>query len=219
MINIKKRLLAIVSLIEENEKIIDVGCDHGLLDVYLTTQKNCFCKACDINNNIIQRARLNFIKYQVLDKIDLFVGNGFNDLNIEEDRTIILAGMGTSTMLKILEKNKTKKIVCQTNTDLYELRKNVCEMGFYISREVITFYNNRFYVTIEFIRGKKIYSYEDYLLGPELKLKQDDLFKKYVNYLYKKNIKGYNKAKEYNNLKNELSKLIEVLGKYKKSIY
>ena len=40
MIKLSKRLEAISSLIPNNSKIIDVGCDHGLLDIYLYQKKN-----------------------------------------------------------------------------------------------------------------------------------------------------------------------------------
>ena len=35
MINLSKRLEAISSLIPNKSKVIDIGCDHGLLDIYL----------------------------------------------------------------------------------------------------------------------------------------------------------------------------------------
>ena len=35
MIKISKRLAAIASFVPQNAKILDVGCDHGLLDIYL----------------------------------------------------------------------------------------------------------------------------------------------------------------------------------------
>ena len=35
MIKLSKRLEAISSLITKNSNIIDIGCDHGLLDIYL----------------------------------------------------------------------------------------------------------------------------------------------------------------------------------------
>lgn len=213
MINISDRLLSIASLINDGEVVVDVGCDHGLLDVYLTLYKNCKCRASDVSPDIVNRARLNFIKYDVIDKIDLFVGNGFNDLKLDNSDTIVLSGMGTSTILKILEKNKTSKIICQTNTDLYDLRKSICNMGYYISDEDIVFDNNRYYVTIAFSVGNRKYSYDDYLLGPILKDKK--LFKDYVLDLYRKNIGGYNKALRFNGSKLlELEKLIETLKKY-----
>ena len=42
---LSKRLKAIVSLVETNE-IIDIGCDHALIDIYLTN-KGYNCTAID----------------------------------------------------------------------------------------------------------------------------------------------------------------------------
>ena len=39
MIKISKRLEAISSLVPINSNIIDIGCDHALLDIYLYQKK------------------------------------------------------------------------------------------------------------------------------------------------------------------------------------
>ena len=214
MIKVSKRLMSIVSFVSNGESIIDIGCDHGLLDVYLALKKNCKCSACDVNKDIVNRAYSNFLKYDVLDKIDLFIGNGFDDLNVG-DKTIILAGMGTSTMLRILNVNKSNKIICQTNTDLYDLRVGVCNMGYYINREDIVFDNGRYYINIEFLKGYSDYNYDDYLLGPILRKSNSDIFKSYVVNMYNKNIKGYNRAIKFNNNTDSFDKLIKTLEEYK----
>lgn len=215
MINVSDRLLAIADLVSNDEKIFDIGCDHGLLDVYLTINKNCSCTACDVSDEIILRAKNNFVKYNLESKIKLFVGNGFDDLNIDYDNTIVLSGMGTTTILKILYKNRSNKIICQTNTDLYDLRFNVCRMGYYITDENLVLDNNRFYVTIKFSVGNSNYCYDDYLLGPILRKKKSSLFDEYVKDMYRKNIKGYQKAQEFNNPKLlEIKKLTQTLKKY-----
>lgn len=213
MIKISDRLLSIVSLISDGEEVVDIGCDHGLLDVYLTLYKKCRCIAYDVNSKIIERAKTNFLKYKVFDKIDLFTGNGFENLNVNFDSTIVVSGMGTFTILKILEKNKSKNIICQTNTDLYILRKSICDMGYYIFDESIVFDNSRYYVTIKFSLGNSNYSYDDYLLGPILRVNASSVFNDYVNNLYCKIINGYNKAKEFNN-NSDMELMINCLKKY-----
>ena len=51
MNKISRRLEAIASLVEDNKKIIDIGCDHALLDIYLIkNKKNLNIIASDINN-------------------------------------------------------------------------------------------------------------------------------------------------------------------------
>lgn len=192
--DISKRLLSICSLIPYNSLVYDIGCDHGLLDIYLTLYKNCHCIAYDVNKNIIARATHNIKKYNLNNKIDTIVGSGFDELNLNEKGIMVLAGMGTATILKILSKNKTKKIICQTNTDQYTLRKSICEYGYYIKEEKIIFENGRYYITILFYRGKQNYCYDEYLLGPILLKEKNNIFKNYLTQLYKKNIKTYNKS-------------------------
>ena len=56
---ISKRLQTIADMISEGEKVIDVGCDHALLDIYLSNYKNCLCVAADINSNALEQAKYN----------------------------------------------------------------------------------------------------------------------------------------------------------------
>lgn len=212
---VSNRLKSISSLINYGEDIIDIGCDHGLLDIYLTLEKKCFCRCCDVSQSIINRAIFNIDKYGLTGSIDVFVGNGFNFLDLPFESVMVLSGMGTSTILKILKKNRCRYIVCQTNTDLYILRKSICEMGYYICSEDLVFDNNRYYVSIRFSLGNKKYTYDDYLLGPCLILQKSLLFHKYVKYLYDKNIVGFNKSIRFNSSSSkELNLIISCLKKY-----
>ena len=68
MIKLSKRLEAISSLVPINSSIIDIGCDHALLDIYMY-QKKISNKiiASDINANALNNAKKNIKKYK-LDK-------------------------------------------------------------------------------------------------------------------------------------------------------
>ena len=88
-------------------------------------------------------------------------------------------------------------------------------MGYYIVNEDLVFDNNRFYVSIRFSVGKSNYCYDELLLGPVLINKKGDLFKKYVNNVYNKVIKGYKKSIEFNSDSfDELNRIIKCLEKY-----
>ena len=39
MTNISKRLKSIVSFVDKDDSVVDVGCDHGLLSIYLVENK------------------------------------------------------------------------------------------------------------------------------------------------------------------------------------
>ena len=212
---ISDRLKSISSLINYGEDIIDIGCDHALLDIYLTLNKKCNCRCCDVSQDIIDRAISNIKKNNLDGSIDIFVGNGFNDLGLDFNTVMVLSGMGTSTILKILDKNRTHDIICQTNTDLYVLRKSICSMGYYIVSEDLVFDNNRYYVSIRFSIGDSNYSFDELLLGPCLLKRNDSLFRNYVNNMYNKLIKGYKKSIEFNSDSfNNLDLIIRCLKRY-----
>jgi tRNA A22 N-methylase len=86
---ISKRLLEITKYITDNTTLIDVGCDHALLDIYVfLNKKNLKIIAVDINKNAIRKALKNAKKYDVLNKIDIKVNDGLKNLNLNVDTLI-----------------------------------------------------------------------------------------------------------------------------------
>lgn len=193
MIKISKRLEAISSLVPVNSNIIDIGCDHALLDIYLY-QKQIVKKAIasDINKNALNNAKMNIKKYNLQEKIDTRLGNGLNTLK-EEDRvdTIVISGMGAHTIVGIL-KNNIKKIknidtiIIGSNTKLEFLRKEVTKLNYIIDEEIIIEDNNKIYIIIKFIKGKTKYTKKELYFGPLLLKTNTDIFKKYTNKQFQK---------------------------------
>ena len=60
MNNLSIRLKEISNYVPDNIKMVDIGCDHGLLDIYLVqTKKNIKVIASDINENALSNAIKN----------------------------------------------------------------------------------------------------------------------------------------------------------------
>ena len=59
---ISKRLKLIASLVDKKANVIDVGCDHALLDIFLTLNNENKCLASDININALKLLRKEIIK-------------------------------------------------------------------------------------------------------------------------------------------------------------
>ena len=60
---VSDRLLALANDISKKDTVLDVGCDHGYLSIYL--KENNLCKevyACDISESALNVARKNFKK-------------------------------------------------------------------------------------------------------------------------------------------------------------
>ena len=110
MINISKRLQTIAELVLDgnSRKIIDVGCDHALLDIYLLqNNENLKIIASDNKKAPLESARKNIERYSFLNKIELSLRDGIDSIDDDID-TIVIAGMGMDTIVEILENNKIK---------------------------------------------------------------------------------------------------------------
>ena len=181
---LSKRLKAITEFIDENDKVVDIGCDHALLDIYLKEEyPNIKIIATDIKEGAVKQAKKNIKKHNLNSQIDLRMGNGLNVVNSGEIDTIVISGMGYNTMSKILKNSQkminVKKIILQSNTDVVKLRKTVIKLGYKISREKLVEDNDIIYTIIEFVPGKEKYDYKQIYFGPRLMENKDELFNEY----------------------------------------
>ena len=222
MIKISNRLKTVADFVLEDNKssrIIDVGCDHALLDIYLLeNNSNLSLIASDVNKGPLDKARENIIKYSFLDKIELRLSNGISSIDSSVD-TVVISGMGMDTIVEILNNDKKKldnveKLVISSNNKFPMLRSKIIELGFYIDKEKIIFEDGKFYIIMRFVKGKMNYSYEDIYFGPYLLINKDELFYKYYNYLKEeKNKVLSNLPSRCNTKKNEIEDEIKMLTK------
>ena len=167
------RLLSLEKYIDYNDNIIDIGCDHALLDVYLV--KNVIVRnmiVSDVHENALNQGIENIKKNNLEKKIDARLGNGLEVLT-KKDKvdTLLISGMGTSTILSILENDYTKninKMIIQSNNDHSLLRSEIIKKGFFVSKEEYLVDNNKNYINIVFVRGEKKYSKNEIKYGPIL---------------------------------------------------
>ena len=192
------RLLAIVSLIDKGSSVLDVGTDHAYLPIFLSQNKKCkSIIASDVSSNALKIAKDNLKKYHI-DDVKLILSNGLDSINDDYD-TIVLAGMGTSTIIKILENKKLPNtLIISSNNDLYKLRKFMNKIKYKIKEEIVILEKNKYYDIIKYQKGNEKLSYFKKIYG-----KSND--KKYYKYLLtkEKNIfKKVNLFKKLNLLKN-----------------
>ena len=183
---LSKRLKAITEFVDKEDRIIDIGCDHALLDIYIKENiKNRKIVASDIHEGAIKQAKKNIEKYSMERKISLRLGDGLDVIKEGEVDTIIIAGMGYNNIEKILSNSEKlkdiNKIIVQSNTDVVKLRKSVIKLGFKITREKLVLDKDIIYTIIEFKRGVEKYNYNQIYFGPRLMENKDELFKDYYS--------------------------------------
>lgn len=168
------RLSSLTKFVNYNDKIIDIGCDHALLDIFLVKSdlvKNII--ASDINVQALDSGIKNIENEGLSDKISARLGDGLNVLTDKDNiDTVIISGMGTNTIIGILNNDHLKdinKLIIQSNNDHTMLRKYVTKLGFFIKSEEYFQDNKKNYINIVFVRGNKKYSKIDLTYGPILK--------------------------------------------------
>lgn len=184
MIKLSKRLDAISSLVPIKSNVIDIGCDHALLDIYLYQKKICNkIIATDVNDNALKNAKENIKKNNLTKEIEVRLGNGLNVLYDEDDiNTIIIAGMGAHTIVGVLKNglyklNKIDTIIIQSNTKLEFLRKEITKLNYKIEDELLVLDNKKVYTVIKFVKGKTKYNKRELYFGPVLLKKKPKLFR------------------------------------------
>ena len=192
-INISKRLLLIANMVDKDSNIIDIGCDHALLDIYLMQNKIIKSSiASDVTIGALNQAKKNISLSNV--NIETRLGDGLKVLNSDDEvDTIIMSGLGMSKIRSILYDDKDKldninTIIIQSNNGLKDIRKSVTKLGYYIKDENIVKERNKYYCVIKFSKGKIKYSNKEYKMGPVLLKNKPDIFYDFINNKINKNI-------------------------------
>ncbi|MCI7332411.1 MAG: class I SAM-dependent methyltransferase [Mollicutes bacterium] len=202
------RIEAIYSFIDLKDRVVDVGCDQAKLGILLA-KRNQKSIASDKSPKVIERASLDIRKLGLDNLIDLRVSNGLQNIKEKEADTLVLSGMGTHTILEILNSTKIKfnKIITISNNYHDILRDKMNELNYKVDKELIIKENNKYYNLILFTKGIKKYSQKELLLG--LNQVDSELYKEYLNHLLNK-YKTIKKSSKDKNIKiDEMITLIE----------
>lgn len=210
----------IASLVPRCSTLCDIGTDHAYVAIYLA-KKEIADKiiAADIKNGPLLQARKNIDAFNMGDKVETRLSDGFAQIAEGEAECAIIAGMGGETIAEILENEKgCKYFVLQMQTAHKHLREYLCTHGYVIEKEAVCREGNKMYTALLATRGNspKLTDVQKEI-GPCLIESTPPLFYDYVRYrLYEINsILGKmgtamsEKREQYENLKLEYEKLLE----------
>lgn len=162
------RLESIISFIDSHDRVVDVGCDHGYLSIFLYEKSLCKSViATDINEKALDNAKKNIREKNL--PIRIVLTDGLKNISVKDYDTIVISGMGTSTILHILSDRKkldnVKKIILQSNNNRVQLREEMQKKGFYLEDERIVYDNKKYYITMLFVKSDKINSKDEIKYG------------------------------------------------------
>ena len=143
MIELKGRLKTIAEKVDKGETMADIGTDHGFLPFYLI-ENGISPKVvlCDISPGSLAKAKQNAEYLSSDEGVDFRLGDGIDVLEPDEVDDIVIAGLGSTTMRKMLEKDREhsasfRKYIMQPRKDPGELRWFLSESGYAITDETL----------------------------------------------------------------------------------
>lgn len=189
MLNIEKsltpRLRMIADLVPPCDSVCDIGTDHAYVAIYLA-KKGIAQKviAADIKKGPLMQAEKNIALFEVGDKVETRLSNGFEKISKGEAECAIIAGMGGETIAEILENEKgCTYFVLQMQTGHSFLREYLMKNGYVICDEAICREERKMYTAILAMRGEgKNLTEAEKEIGPVLITKKPPLLFDYVRY-------------------------------------
>lgn len=171
--------------------VIDVGCDHAYLCLYLVEQGTERAAASDIRPGPLEAAKAHIAACGRSDRVRAVLCPGLEAFGPEDADTISICGMGGEMIASILEAapwtaKGDHKLVLQPMTNGHRLRKWLADNGYTVEREQLAREGHRLYVILQASGGgKDACGAENGYLFTE-KLLTDPLFPEYAGKLREK---------------------------------
>lgn len=188
---LSKRLAEVASLIPNGSRIADIGTDHAYLPIYLILQgKISIAIAGEVNEGPFRLAQSNVQKFGLASVIDVRQGDGLEVIKQGEVDVLVIAGMGASLIVQILENGlekiqDMKRIIVQPNVSAHLLRQWFMVHDWELKEERIVEEDGMFYeiLMVEQGNGKAPYEHVDkeqqeqaLLMGPYLLEEKNQAF-------------------------------------------
>lgn len=199
-IALSQRLSTIASLVTPGNRLVDVGCDHGFLSIWLVQQGIVpSAIASDVRPGPLSRAEEHVRENGLQDKIETRLSDGLKAIRPGEGDTLVIAGMGGPLMERILSdsievRDTFKELILQPQSDIPHFRKYLLEEGLTIIDERIVEEEGKFYPMMK-IKVKKQEEYTD--------TKNKNISNKQEEYTDTENKKTSNQEEEYTDAENK----------------
>ena len=154
-IPISNRLLCCARMVTPGARVADVGCDHGYLGIYLLLSRRAsFVAELDLRSGPLETARRNAARFGVGEQMFFAVCDGLQALGQGVVNTVVCAGMGGDTIVKILSDcpwivDPGVQLILQPQSSGNDLRRWLGEHGFSILQERLVQDGNFLYTAME----------------------------------------------------------------------
>ena len=155
MIRLSHRLLCVAGMVSQGGRAVDIGTDHAYIPIYLIEKgiKEC-AVACDIGKGPLAIAENNIKKYGLERQISTCLSDGLENVSLDRQDSLIIAGMGGLLIRDILFREEDKarsasELILQPQSEIGELRGYLSSSGFEIRDEEAIEEDGKYYFIIK----------------------------------------------------------------------
>ena len=148
---LSKRLQMLADMASEGNRLVDVGCDHGFLSIYLVQTGKCpKALAMDVRKGPLAAAKTHVEEAGLGAYIETRLSDGLLEYSKGEADTLVCAGMGGPLMEKILRESDgkakaLKELILQPQSEIKEFRQYLRTNGFRIEAEDAVIDEGKYY--------------------------------------------------------------------------
>lgn len=194
---LSERLRSLTDMVSHGNRVVDVGCDHGFLSIYLV-QHGISPKvlAMDVRKGPLSGAKEHIAEHGMGNYIETRLSDGLREYQAGEADSLVCAGMGGKLMMKILTESEEKakaldELILQPQSELPVFRRFLKAEGYVTLDENILCEEGKYYFLFKVRFDKKACeeqgSGDDELLyekyGRLLLQRKHPVLKEYLEYL------------------------------------
>lgn len=152
---LSKRFQMLADMVTPGNRLVDVGCDHGFLSIYLVQKEICpRALAMDVRKGPLEAAREHVQEASLSSYIETRLSDGLKSYGMGEADTMVCAGMGGPLMEKILTDSMDKarglkELILQPQSEIKEFRQFLRENGFRIVAEDAVIDEGKYYFAMK----------------------------------------------------------------------
>ena len=135
------RLRMLADMVTPGSRLVDVGCDHGFLSIYLVQEGACpTALAMDVREGPLAAAKRHVEAYGLGEYITLRLSDGLGAYRAGEAEALVCAGIGGRLMERILREGMDlawgmREVILQPQSEIPQFRAFLREAGFGIVQE------------------------------------------------------------------------------------
>lgn len=217
-VSLSRRMQAVADMVTPGSRVVDVGCDHGYVSIYLVqNQRAEHVLAMDIHEGPLLRASRHVEEAKLQSYITLRLSDGLCEFTMGEADTLICAGMGGRLMQRILERepektDSIKELILQPQSEISSFRRFLSDKGYSITGENMILEEGKFYPVMKVVRNGEggLLSETEVRFGPILLRQKSPVLKQYLAFEWQKQSKLEKELTSQNESGRILERLAEV---------